>query len=79
MGTHSMNIQQMIFEQRRRSFKTTKNPNWENFKISDRKLRRFKRLLSLGNSKLYISKRLKVSRKTLYNFIHRTKVRNSLK
>ena len=77
-GTHSMNIQQMIFEQRRRSFKTTQNPNWENFKISDRKLRRFKRLLSLGNSKLYISKRLKVSRKTLYNFIHRTKVRNSL-
>lgn len=51
----------MIFEQRRRSFKTTQNPNWENFKISDRKLRRFKRLLSLGNSKLYISKRLKVS------------------
>lgn len=26
-GTHSMNMQQMIFEQRRRSFKTTQNPN----------------------------------------------------
>lgn len=77
-GTHSMNIQQMIFEQRRKSFKTIQNPNWENFKISDRKLRRLNRLLSLGNSRIYISKRLKVSRKTLYNFIHRIQIRNSL-
>lgn len=36
------------------------------------------RLLSLGNSRIYISKRLKVSRKTLYNFIHRIQIRNSL-
>lgn len=77
-GTHSMNIQQMIFEQRRKSFKTTQNPNWENFKISDRKRRRLKRLLNLGKSRLYVSKRLKVSRKTLYNFIHRIQIRNSL-
>lgn len=77
-STHSMNIQQMIFEQRRKSFKTIQNPNWENFKISDRKLRRLNRLLSLGNSRIYISKRLKVSRKTLYNFIHRIQIRNSL-
>lgn len=77
-GTHSMNIQQMIFEQRRKSFKTIQNPNWENFKISDRKLRRLNRLLSLGNSRIYISKRLKVLRKTLYNFIHRIQIRNSL-
>lgn len=77
-GTHSMNIQQMIFEQRRKSFKTIQSPNWENFKISDRKLRRLNRLLSLGNSRIYISKRLKVSRKTLYNFIHRIQIRNSL-
>lgn len=69
---------QMIFEQRRKSFKTIQNPNWENFKISDRKLRRLNRLLSLGNSRIYISKRLKVSRKTLYNFIHRIQIRNSL-
>lgn len=44
----------------------------------DRKLRRLNRLLSLGNSRIYISKRLKVSRKTLYNFIHRIQIRNSL-
>lgn len=35
-------------------------------------------ILSLGNSRIYISKRLKVSRKTLYNFIHRIQIRNSL-
>ena len=77
-GTHSMNIQQMIFEQRRRSFKTTQNPNWENFKISDRKQRRLRRLIDLGKSRVYISRRLRVSRKTLYNFIHRIQIRNSL-
>lgn len=77
-GTHSMNIQQMIFEQRRRSFKTIQNPNWENFKISDRKQRRLERLIDLGKSRMYISKRLKVSRKTLYNFIHGIQIRNSL-
>lgn len=54
-GTHSMNIQQMIFEQRR-----------------------LERLIDLGKSRMYISKRLKVSRKTLYNFIHRIQIRNSL-
>lgn len=68
----------MIFEQRRRSFKTIQNPNWENFKISDRKQRRLERLIDLGKSRMYISKRLKVSRKTLYNFIHRIQIRNSL-
>lgn len=52
------------------------NPNPSKF--SDRKLRRLNRLLSLGNSRIYISKRLKVSRKTLYNFIHRIQIRNSL-
>lgn len=31
-----------------------------------------------NNSRIYISKRLKVSRKTLYNFIHRIQIRNSL-
>lgn len=47
-GTHSMNMQQMIFEQRRRSFKTTQNPNWQKFKISLRKKRRLDRLIKLG-------------------------------
>ena len=70
-GTHRMNMQQMIFEHRRRSFKTNKNPNWENFKISFRKQRRMKRLLNLGRSKVNVSKRLKVSRKTVYNLIPR--------
>lgn len=70
-GTHSMNMQQMIFEQRRRSFKTTQNPNWQKFKISLRKKRRLDRLIKLGRSRIYIGKRLKVSRKTLYNSLHR--------
>lgn len=70
-GTHRMNMEQMIFEQRRRSFKTIQNPNWQNFKISSRKYRRMTRLLSLGKSRIYISKRLGVSRKTLYNTLHR--------
>lgn len=70
-GTHSMNMQQMIFEQRRRSFKTTQNPNWQKFKISLRKKRRLDRLIKLGRSRIYIGKRLKVSRKTIYNSLHR--------
>lgn len=42
------------------------------------KQRRLERLIDLGKSRMYISKRLKVSRKTLYNFIHRIQIRNSL-
>lgn len=38
---------------------------------SHQKYRRMTRLLSLGKSRIYISKRLGVSRKTLYNTLHR--------
>lgn len=34
--------------------------------------------IDLGKSRVYISRRLRVSRKTLYNFIHRIQIRNSL-
>lgn len=49
---------------------------WRKLKLS--KKRRLERLIDLGRSRMYISKRLKVSRKTLYNFIHRIQIRNSL-
>ena len=47
------------------------NPNWQKFKISLRKKRRLDRLIKLGRSRIYIGKRLKVSRKTIYNSLHR--------
>lgn len=34
-------------------------------------LRRLDRLIKLGRSRIYIGKRLKVSRKTIYNSLHR--------
>lgn len=36
-----------------------------------RKKRRLDRLIKLGRSRIYIGKRLKVSRKTIYNSLHR--------
>lgn len=39
--------------------------------ISLRKKRRLDRLIKLGRSRIYIGKRLKVSRKTIYNSLHR--------
>lgn len=56
---------------------------WHKLRLSKKarvkvKLYKDGRGYNLGNSRIYISKRLKVSRKTLYNFIHRIQIRNSL-
>lgn len=57
------------------SRRVERSPNkfrdWQKFKISLRKKRRLDRLIKLGRSRIYIGKRLKVSRKTIYNSLHR--------
>lgn len=59
------------------------NPNPSKFNevmhLDNNPLNNHYRNLQWGtHSRIYISKRLKVSRKTLYNFIHRIQIRNSL-
>lgn len=51
------------------SRRVERSPN--KFKISLRKKRRLDKLIKLGRSRIYIGKRLKVSRKTIYNSLHR--------